>query len=97
MQDLEYSYAADDPLLEPQAHLFYGYIRKALEAAANQQLQQRMAEWKDRLLAVFDTIIPEDVKLDMGSLQLSQMDLEIVDHGIRLNGLATGHIAVEFR
>jgi hypothetical protein len=97
LQDLEYSYAAHDPLLEPQVRVFYAYIRKALEAAANEQLQQHMAQWKERLLAAFDTIIPEDVKLDMGSLQLSQMDVEIVDQGIRLNGLATGHIAVEFR
>ena len=56
-----------------------------------------MAQWKERLLTVLDKILPEDVKLDMGSLQLSQVNLEMEESGIRLNGLATGHIAVEFR
>jgi len=97
LHDLDYSYAPDDPWLEPQARLFHGYVRKALEAAANEQLQQRMAQWKERLLTVLDKILPEDVKLDMGSLQLSQVNLEMEESGIRLNGLATGHIAVEFR
>jgi hypothetical protein len=97
LQDLEYSYSPDDPLLKPQARLFYAYIRKALEAAANQQLQHGMGQWRERLLAVLDKIIPEDLKLDMGSLRLSQVDLEMEERGIRLNGLATGHITVEFR
>ena len=64
---------------------------------ANQQLQQRMAQWREQLLTVFQSIMPEDVKLDMASLQLSQVDLEMEGQGIRLNGLATGHIRVEFR
>lgn len=97
LQDLEYSYTPEDPLLEPQARLFYGYIRKALEAAANQQLQQRMAQWKEQLVTVLDRIMPAGVKLDMASLQLSQVDLALEEHGITLIGLATGHTQVEFR
>lgn len=97
LQDLEYSYAPEDPLLEPQARLFYGYIRKALTAAANQQLQQRMGQWKERLLSVLERIMPEGVKLDMASLQLSQVDLALGDKGISLSALATGRTLVEFR
>ena len=97
LQDLEYTYTPEDPLLEPQARLFYGYIRKALEAAANQQLQQRMAQWKEQLVTVLDRIMPAGVKLDMASLQLSQVDLALEEHGISLSGLATGHTQVEFR
>lgn len=46
---------------------------------------------------MLEKTIPEDVKLDMASLQLRQVHLEMEEHGISLNGVATGYIAVEFR
>jgi hypothetical protein len=97
LENLDYTYTPEDPLLEPQASLFYGYIRKALEAAANQQLQQRMNQWKAHLLTLFEKIAPDDVKLDMASLQLRQVRLSMTEDAIRLDGLASGHIMLDFR
>jgi hypothetical protein len=97
LQDLAYSYTPEDPFLEPQARLLYGYIRKSLEAAANQQLQQHMAQWKNLLLAVFERVVPDDLALDLASLQLSRVRLDMQERGISLNGLANGHIVIAFR
>ena len=97
LENLNYSYTPEDPLLELQASLFYGYIRKVLEAAANQQLQQRMNQWKAYLLTVFDKITADDATLDMTSLQLRQVQLSMAEDAIRLNGLASGHIRLDFR
>lgn len=97
LQDLAYRYTPDDPWLEPEARLLYGMIRKSLEAAANQQLQQRMADWKERLVSVFDQVVPDEVTLELASLQLRQGQVEVEEGGIRLRGLATGHVQVEFR
>ena len=97
LEDLDYTYTPQDPLLEPEAKLFSGIIRKVLEAAVNQQLQQRMNQWKERLLTVFNNITPDNVNLDMASLQLRQVQLNIIDDAIRLNGQASGQIMLEFR
>jgi hypothetical protein len=97
LENLDYTYTPQDPLLEPQASLFYGYIRKVLEAAANQQLQQRMSQWKEHLLTVFDKITPDDMQLELASLQLRQVQLSMAEDAIRLNGLASGHIRLDFR
>jgi len=97
LENLNYSYTPEDPLLELQASLFYGYIRKVLEAAANQQLQQRMNQWKAYLLTVFDKITADDATLDMTSLQLRQVQLSMAEDAIRLNGLASGHIVLDIR
>jgi len=97
LENLDYTYTPQDPLLDLQASLFYGYIRKVLEAAANQQLQQRMSQWKEHLLTVFDKITPDDMQLDMKSLQLHQVQLSMAEDAIRLNGLASGHIRLDFR
>ena len=96
LENLDYTYTPQDPLLEPQASLFYGYIRKVLEAAANQQLQQRMNQWKEQLLTVFDKIMPDDAELDMTSLQLGQVQLNMAEDAVRLNGLASGYIMLDF-
>jgi hypothetical protein len=97
LENLNYTYTPEDPLLELRVSLFYGYIRKVLEAAANEQLQQRMKQWKEQLLTVFDKITPDDVKLDMTSLQLSQVQFSVAEGTIRLNGLASGYIRFDFR
>jgi len=97
LENLDYTYTPEDPLLELQANLFYGYIRKVLEVAANQQLQQRMKQWKGYLLTAFDKITPDDVKLGLASLQLGQVQLSMTEDAIRLNGLVSGHIMFDFR
>jgi hypothetical protein len=83
--------------LEPLAQLFQGHIRKTLEAAANRDLKQRMADWTQQLRKVLTRILPGDVRLDLGSLRLSQAQLSLGNRGLRLRGLASGGILVEAR
>ena len=97
LENLDYIYTPEDPSLEPQASLFYGYIRKVLETAANQQLQQRMKQWKEQLLNVFDKITADDVKLELASLQLHQVKISMAEDGIRLHGLASGYVMLDLR
>jgi hypothetical protein len=96
LTDLECIYAPEDPLLKPQAELFHGFIREALETAANQQLQERTQQWKQSLLTVLDRIMPDEVELDMSAVQLRQVQVSMAEDGIRLSGLTSGHIGVYF-
>ena len=52
---------------------------------------------KDRLQALFNSITPAQVKLDMGSLQFRQVVVDMTPDAIRLNGLALGNITLEFQ
>ena len=97
LENLDYTYKPEDPWLEAEANFLRGYIRKLLVAAANQQLQQRMNQWKGHLQALFEKITPDDVKFDMASLQLRQVLLDMTEDAVRLNGLASGHIMLEFK
>jgi hypothetical protein len=97
LQDLDYTFLPDNPALEPLAQLFQGHIRKTLEAAANRDLKQRMADWTQQLRKVLTRILPGDVRLDLGSLRLSQAQLSLGNRGLRLRGLASGGILVEAR
>lgn len=92
INNLTYIYQPEDPWLETQAHLFRGYIQKSLEIAANQQLQQRTNQWKERLHAIFDEIIPDVVTLDTNSLRLREVQFEFTENVIKLNGLLSGHV-----
>ncbi|HUT41739.1 MAG TPA: DUF4403 family protein, partial [Gammaproteobacteria bacterium] len=97
LQNLDYTYKAKDPLIEADANFLRGYIRKLLTDAANQQLQQRMDQWKKRLQALLDRIAPDDVTLDMASLQLHQVALDMTTEAVRLNGQVSGRIMLEFQ
>ena len=97
VENLAYIYTPDDPWFQAEASLFYGYIRKLLEAAANQELEQRMGQGRQQLQSLFEKITPDDVRLDMASLRLHQVRLDMGKDAIRLHGLASGHVALEFR
>ena len=97
LEDLDYTYVPDDPLLEPQVNLFYGYVRKLLELVANQQLQRRMNQWKQSLLTVFEKITPAHATLDISSLQLRDVQLGMAEDAIRMNGVASGYIMLDFQ
>jgi hypothetical protein len=58
---------------------------------------ERMNQWKEQLLTVFHNITADDMKLELASLRLSQLQLSMVEDAIRLNGLASGHIMLELR
>jgi hypothetical protein len=97
IHDLSYDYKPDDPWLQAEADLLYGYIRKLLEAAANRHLQQYMEQGRQRLHALFEKIAPDGVKADMTTLELHQVQLDLAEEAIRLHGLATGRIELVFR
>jgi hypothetical protein len=46
---------------------------------------------------VFDKITPKYARLDLTSLQLRQVRLSMAEDAVRLNGLASGHIMLDFR
>jgi hypothetical protein len=97
VQNLSYEYEPDDPWLQAEAELLYGYIRKLLEAAANRHLKQYMEQGRQRLYALFEKIAPEGVKVDMTTLKLHQVQLDLAEEAIRLHGLASGQIELVFR
>jgi hypothetical protein len=97
LDKLDYSYKAEDPLIEAEVNFLGGVIRKLLTVTANQQLERQMDQAKDRLQALFNSITPAEVRLDMGSLQLRQVVIDMTPDAIRLNGMALGHITLEFQ
>jgi hypothetical protein len=97
IHDLSYDYKPDDPWLQAEADLLYGYIRKLLEAAANRHLQQYMEQGRQRLHALFEEIAPGGAKADMTTLELHQVQLDLAENAIRLHGMASGHIALIYR
>jgi hypothetical protein len=97
LDNLDYSYKAEDPLIEAEVNFLGGVIRKLLTGAANQQLQLQMSQWNDRLQALLDNITPADVKLDMTSLQLRHAEIDMTAGSVNLNGLAVGHVKIEFQ
>jgi hypothetical protein len=97
LDNLEYSYKAEDPLIEADVNFLGGVIRKLLTGAANQQLQRQMSQWNERLQVLLDTITPANVKLDMTSLQLRHAEIDMTADSVRLNGLALGHVRIEFQ
>jgi hypothetical protein len=97
LRDLEYSYVPESSLLKSQANLFYGYIREALETAANRQLQEYLKLWKQQLMAVFERITPDEIELDPSSFQLRHLQVSMREDAISLNGLASGHMRLGFR
>lgn len=95
VQNLRYDYTPDDPWLQAEADLLYGYVRKLLEAAVNRRLQQSMEGGRERLQALFERIAPDGVKPDMAALRLHQVQLDLADDAIRLHGLASGQIVLQ--
>ena len=92
LANLAYTASLEDIWLEADANLLYGRIRQSLETNLNRQLQQRMGEWRQRLLAVFGGILPQDMQLDLGSLRFQDVRFSMSPQGVRLDGVAAGHI-----
>jgi hypothetical protein len=96
LENLDYSYRPEDPLLEAEANFLRGYIRKLLVAAANRQLELRMQQGQARLQGLLERITPAGTRLDMSGLQLRRVTFELTAEAMRLNALASGRIGLEF-
>jgi len=89
-QDLAFDYEAEDVTMDLLAELFHEPVRQALESTANQALAEQLELLNKRLEAVLQKITPVGVTLDMSTLQLNSVQIDIEPQGIRLDGTATG-------
>ena len=90
--NLQYTASLEDAWLEADARLLYRQLRKGLEASANRHLQQQMGQWKERLATVFERIAPEDMQLDVTPLQLRDVQLQMAENTLQLNGMLSGYV-----
>lgn len=95
LENLEYDYQADDTLHETLNGLLYSVIRKALENAANRQLQLSLNQWQQRLIQRLDTMTPEGAQLDISTLQLHDVQISMQNDGVIVDGMISGHAALE--
>jgi hypothetical protein len=96
LEIMDYSYQPEDPGLSIQENLFRGYIRRMLETTANRKIHQQTNRWKERLLATIREITPDGATLHVDSLQIRKAQLDITANAIKLNGMLSGEIVVEF-
>lgn len=97
LQNLEFVFEPEDPADAMLSDLFYLKIRQVLETTANQLLESQLGDWRQRLGSVFSRVAPQDVSLDLSSLKLGSVKIEMSKHGVNLDGIATGHMRMKFR
>lgn len=96
LKNLDYIYQPEHPWLQAEENLFRGYILKMLEAAANQKIQQLTNQGKERLLAMIRKITPDGLTIEMDALQMREVQLHIAANAIKLTGVLSGEILLEF-
>ena len=94
LNNLDYSASLRDALVEADMRLFSNRIKQLLENSANQQLQQQMQAWRERLFGTFEKIIPDGMRLDATALRFQDIQVNMQPNSIQLNGLATGYISL---
>lgn len=94
LNELQYQASLKDALLEADMRLFSNQIRRLLENSANRQLQDQVQEWRERLLATFERIIPDGMRLDATALRFQDIQVNMQPDSIQLDGLATGYISL---
>jgi hypothetical protein len=97
LRGLTFEYDTRNSAMAQLEELFHEYIRQSLEGAANRALAQYLELVSNRLETVLEKIMPESVMLDMSDLQLRNLQINIVQQGIRLDGTATGHTRLVLR
>ncbi len=97
LQDLTFDYKAEDPTLGMLAEAFHEPIRQALEEAANQALAEQLGLLGGHLGTVLKKITPAGLVLDLSTLQLGSVQIQIEQQGIRLDGTATGSTRLVLR
>ena len=94
LQELDYQASLQDALVEADVRLFSNQIKRLLENSANRQLQEQIQKWRERLLATFERIIPDGMRLDATALQFQDIRVNMQTDNIQLDGLATGYISL---
>lgn len=90
LDTLHYDSTADNSLQEAAIEQFNDFIRLALEDEANRELQQRLEQWKKRLMQLFDDLSSEEALLDISALQLQDIQINMQPHGVEIDGEITG-------
>jgi hypothetical protein len=97
LQGLAFDYDTKNSTMALLEESFHEYIRQALEDAANQALAQYLDLLSEQLETAVEKIMPAGVLLDMSALQLSDLQIHIVQQSIRLDGAATGSARLMLR
>ncbi|MEA3303551.1 MAG: DUF4403 family protein [Pseudomonadota bacterium] len=97
LDNLKYDYTADSALQVSLSGVFYSVIRKALEDAANRQMQLSLDRWKQRLTRRLDSMTPQGIELDISALQLHDIQISMQNDGVVLDGKITGRAMLELR
>ncbi len=97
LHDLIFDYQAADPAMGLLAKAFHEPVRQVLEDVANQALSRQLDVLSERLGTVLQKITPAGVVLDMTALHLRDVQIAIVEQGVRLDGTASGNVQLLLR
>ena len=95
LANLEYVADLEDPALANLSDLFYERIRDAIQAAANRLLQQQLQRWRTLLAGRLQGLLGDGWKVDLSSLALRSVQVQMDTDGIRLEGNADGAMVIE--
>ena len=90
LQDLMFDFDANDAATGLFTGAFHEPIRLLLESTANQALSQYLDWLRGRVSRVLDRVTPANVKVDLSLLRLGNLQIHLVQQGIRLDGNVTG-------
>ena len=90
LEDLEYLYHPDDPLIGLAAETLYEQVRGMLQEAANRTLEKRLDETAERVRTALGTALPPGVEVDLGGLRMEAGSIRARETGLLLEGTATG-------
>jgi hypothetical protein len=98
LTELGYVFDADQPDQALGLGLYYERIRGVLDRTANDLLQARSAQLRDRLQdALARTLgpaLPVGAKVDLSGVTVKDLAIEVAETGLRLRGSAAGNIKV---
>ncbi len=97
LHKLQFVHELEEPSYNMVLDLFYERIRHTLETTVNQLLARQIVQWQEQLNSAFTKIAPQDVRLDLSSLKLLSVQLNMEKERVRLHSLAAGHAKLEFR
>jgi hypothetical protein len=97
LENLRYDVTENALLPGQQAPLLYELVRQTLEAAANRQLQQLQARWRQQLAALLASMAAEFAALDLSSLQFENIRISLYQEGVEIDGEISGAAVLTLR
>ncbi|MGD8309035.1 MAG: DUF4403 family protein [Chromatiales bacterium] len=90
LEDLEYLYHPDDPLVGLAAESLYEKVRGMLLEAANRTLETRLDEAAARIRGALESALPPGIEVSMDGLRLEAGSIRVRETGLVLEGTAAG-------